>query len=202
MGRSERAALDALVWTLVGVTAAIPMLGWRSGDEPLALATVHLSALVLYGFALSFRVAGRTDREWFTGVRAQWRPWLTGVWAVVLVTGSVGLVTLATSAALRYEPSMQYLQVLSAVDIAWAGAAIVVGLRWWRGSRAALVGAAFLGAVCVWSIWRYLVVVGFGPEGAWVVDGGRILTMVLPYDTAAAVMAVTALWLGVRARRS
>ena len=128
------------------------------------------------------------------------RTGLAGVWIIVLVTGSVGIVTLATSAALRYDPSLQFLQALSALDIAWAAAALVVGLRWWNGRRAAITGAMMMGVVCVWSIWHYLSVVGFGPSGEWVVDASRMATLILPYDVMAALAAVTVFFVGLRGR--
>jgi hypothetical protein len=199
--RSEHAALTTLAWTAAGAATAAPMLAVGAADDPLALSVVHLAGLVGFGVLLAFRLVRLTDEAWFGEVPARWRWWLTGGWAVVLVTGSVGLVALAPSAALRFDPSMQYLQVLSAVDIAWAATALAVGLRWWRGPRAAGIGVAVLAVVCIWSIWRYLDVVGFGPGGSWVVDAERMFTLVLPYDIAAAVMAITALWLGVRHRR-
>jgi hypothetical protein len=116
---------------------------------------------------------------------------------VILITGAVGLVTLATSAALRYDVSLQFLQLISALDIAWVVAAFSLGLRWGFGWRVAVGGAMMMGAVCVWSIWRYLDVVGFTAEGGWFVDGGRIASLILPFDLIAAVLAVTALVIGV-----
>jgi hypothetical protein len=196
MAAAERAALRTMVWAGSGCLMALPLLAVPQPDDPLLLVTLHLSALVLFGLGLVFALAPLGDESWFGGNR-----WLTGVWTVVMVTGAVGIVTLATSAALRYDPSLQFLQSLSALDIAWAAAALVLGLRWWRGRSAAIAGAFVLGVVCVWSIWRYLDVVGFGAGGEWVVDGSRIISLVLPFDMAAAAMAVTALVLGVRAQR-
>ena len=54
--------------------------------------------------------------------------------AIVIVTGVTALVTLATTAALRFEPSLQFLQLLSALDIAWvvAGTTLAVRSLWGR----------------------------------------------------------------------
>jgi hypothetical protein len=118
---------------------------------------------------------------------------------VVIVTGVVGLVTLATAAALPFQPSLQFLSLLSALDMAWAGAAIVFGARRRWGRRAALVGGTLLGAFCVGSIWNYLRVAGLGPAGEWQLVGAELTRLVLPFDMVAAVVAGVLLWTGMRA---
>lgn len=143
----ERAAVTTLAWTGAGVVAGLPLLAVSAGDASMALATIRLSGLVAFGIALAVRLARLADGSWFRAVPEWWCRWMTGAWAVVLVTGAVGLVAVTTSPALRYDPSMQYLQVLSAVDIAWATAALAVGLRWWRSPRAAGIGVAVLAVV-------------------------------------------------------
>ncbi len=47
-----------------------------------------------------------------------------------------------------------------------------------------------LGVVCVFEIWRYLDVVGFGPSGEWIVDVPALWRNVIPADTAAALVAI------------
>ena len=47
-----------------------------------------------------------------------------------------------------------------------------------------------MGIVCVWSIWYYLDTVPFGPDGEWVVSGSDLATRVIPFDVAAAIIAV------------
>lgn len=197
MSPLERSARTVLVWGLTGTAAAPPLLAVPRPDDPLVLVLIHLVALVGFGAAFADRLAARTEVAWFGG-RSGWL--LTATWIVVLTSGVVGLVTLATSAALRYDPSLQFLQALSALDIAWAGAALIVGVWWWRGRGAAVAAVAVLIAVCVWSIWRYLDIVGFGPDGSWIVDGARLRELVLPYDMAAAAIALVAVTLGVRTR--
>jgi hypothetical protein len=115
---------------------------------------------------------------------------------VALTTGAVALLTLASSAALRLEPSLQFLQLLSALDIAWAGAAIALGsyLRW--GTRAAWLGGIVLGGFCLFSIWRYLDIVGFTAPGGWQVSGSELMRYVIPSDILAGAAAVVILWVG------
>lgn len=55
-----------------------------------------------------------------------------------------------------------------------------------------------LDVICVWSIWNYLRTVGFTSDGGWIVDRSSLLTLVIPYDIAAAVMAIGALTLAQR----
>ncbi len=162
--------------------------------------TVHLSFIVAATLALALKLGAGSDDAWFTWTRL--RPVnriRAGAAALVaLVTGYSALVTLASSAALGYDPSLQFLQLLSALDIAWSTAALYLGVRWMGGVRVALVAALALGAVCVWSIWSYLQAVGFGPEGAWVVSRPDLLRYVLPFDLGAAVMALLAIAIGSR----
>jgi hypothetical protein len=128
----------------------------------------------------------------FRGAR---RPWLASAVSVVaLVTGYAALVALASSAALRYDPSLQFLQLLSALDVAWSAAAIGIGVRVLAGSkRAGTLASIGLDVVCVFSIWNYLRVVGFDESGGWLVDRTELLTLVIPFDVVAAVMAIAAL---------
>jgi hypothetical protein len=159
---------------------------------------IQLAGLVLLGLIVTARLLGFTTWSWyrFTGWSGRVRRLAGDVSLVVVVTGLVGLVTLATSAALRLQPSLQFLQLLSALDIAWAGAAIMIGaFRLW-GGRAALVGGGLLGVFCVWSIWNYLRIVGFTDAGGWLVEGGQVMRLVLPFDMVAAVVAIALLVVG------
>ena len=197
---ADLALARTFLWMTVGSAAALPLLLVPQPEEPLLTVTVHLTVVVLFGVALTFHLAPLADGLWFEGVAVSPRIRQALTWAavVVAVTGAVGLVTLATSAALRYDPSLQFLQMLSALDIAWAGAALTLGLRRRFSSAVATGGAAVLVVVCVWAIWRYLDVVGFTAAGGWLVDGGELMRLVLPYDMAAAVAAVIAFSAGVR----
>ena len=153
---------------------------------------VHLSGLVLLGLVAAVWLAPLAGADWFLGRAwsAWWRLVASGVTVVVITTGVVGLVTLASSAALQFPPSMQFLQLLSALDIAWAGGALVVGAHRAWGRAAAVAAGVVLGVVCVFAIWRYLDVVGFGPSGEWIVDGPALWRNVIPADTAAALVAI------------
>ena len=202
MNPAEAAAVRSLVWMTTGAATAVPLLIVPQPDDPLLTATIHLAALVAFSVGLVFHLAPLADQPWFTttSLGDRGRRGASWVLLVVLVTGATGLVTLATSAALRYDASLQFLQVLSALDIAWAAAALMLGLRRRRGVRAALAGALALGVVCVWAIWRYLDVVGFTEAGGWIVSASDLNTLVLPYDMGAAALAVGAFIWGVRAK--
>jgi len=160
----------------------------------------HLGVLVAFAVLVTTRIAPGTDTGWFA-----WRlpsPFLrllaAGAGAVALVTGAVALVTLASAAALRMAPSAQFLQLLSALDIAWSAAALMLGVRHLLGRGAALAAGVALGAMCVWSIATYLNAVGLASDGGWIVDGAALARYVLPFDVAAAVVAAGALLGGVR----
>ena len=198
----ERALLKSVPWLVGGLVASLPLLLVSTGDSPLGWFIVQLAVLVAIGLGLSIDLLALGDEPWF--VTMEWSPSLrsiaSGVSLVVLVTGTVGLVTLASSAAIGFDPSIQYLQLLSALDIAWAGAALTIGIyRAFSRAWAAAAGA-LLGVVCVWSIWNYLSIVGFGEEGSWIVSGTDLLRYVIPFDIAAAVMAVAFFLVGVRSQ--
>jgi hypothetical protein len=188
----ERAVLAAVPFLLVGLILSLPLLLVSWTPPPITPVVVHLSALVLLGLVAAVRLAPLAGADWFLGQgwSAFWRLVASGVTVVILVTGVVALVTLASSAALRYPPSMQFLQLLSAVDIAWAGAALIIGAHRAWGRIAAIAGGIILGVVCVLAIWKYLDIVGFGPAGEWIVDGDALMTYVIPADMAAATVAV------------
>ncbi len=194
----ERAVLATVPFLAVGLVASLPLLliGWS--PPPFAIVLVHLTLLVLLGLAAVLKLAPLAGTNWFMGRSWTpfWRSMSSGVSVVFLVTGMIGLVALASSAALRYPPSLQFLQLLSGLDIAWSVGALAVGVyRAWR-MPAAVVAGTMLSIVCIWSIWWYLDGVGFGPGGEWIVDASTLLQRVLPFDVAAAVMAIAALVYG------
>lgn len=167
---------------------------------------VQLGLLSLFAVFLTFRLLGYLDTIWFDRkamrhpLRFQRRVLATGLSTIVIVTGTVGLATLASSAALRYQPSTQFLQLLSALDIAWAVATVMVAAYWLWGRRYAVAGGLAVVAVCLWAIWRYLDNVGFGPNGGWRLRAAPLWEYVLIYDMAIAVIAIGLLWLAIRRR--
>jgi hypothetical protein len=196
----EKAVLGTIPFLTIGLIGSVPLLLVHWSPPPFTIVIVHLAALVLLGLVAVIRLAPLAGDGWFVGQAWSpfWRLAASGISIVFLVTGMVGLVTLASSAALGYPPSLQFLQLLSALDIAWAGAALVIGVyRAWRLSAAVAAGT-LLAIICVWSIWRYLDVVGFGPTGEWIVDSEALATYVLPFDVVAAVMAVGMFVFGTR----
>ena len=188
----ERAVLAAVPFLVAGLVLSLPLLLVTWTPPPMRPVIVHLSGLVLLGLAAAVWLAPLAGADWFLGRAwsAWWRLVASGVTVVVITTGVVGLVTLASSAALQFPPSMQFLQLLSALDIAWAGGALVVGAHRAWGRAAAVAAGVVLGVVCVFAIWRYLDVVGFGPSGEWIVDGPALWRNVIPADTVAALVAI------------
>lgn len=191
----EQALVIATMWTLVGVIAAAALLivsASFTADHRLFVVIVHLSIVVGSATALTWRLTGVLDEVHFPAVA---RPWLASATSIVaLVVGHAALVTLASSAALRYDPSLQFLQLLSALDVAWSAAAFGLGVRVVaRSDRVGSAAGVALDSICVFSIWNYLRVVGFAEDGGWVVDGSELLTLVIPFDVVAAVMAIGAL---------
>lgn len=186
---------------LVGGLVVSPLLLLVPADvDRLFLSVTHLSLLVAVGLALAVAMAPLLAEDWFIdrSWRAANRRLAGGIALVVIVTGVIGLITLASSAALRLQPSLQFLQLLSSLDISWAAGAVVIGgWRLWS-PRPATFGGAIVGVVCVLSIWNYLRVVGFTDDGGWLLDGGELMRLVIPLDMAAAVFAGFVLLAGAR----
>lgn len=192
--------VDAFPFLVVGLVASIPLLLVPSSWSVTGRFVAHLSAVVGLGLLVAIKLAPRLDEVFFRG-----RGWTarraalgTAVVLVVVVTGVIALVTLASAAALRFDPSLQFLQLISALDIAWASAAIVIGGHHLWGRATGTAAGVVLGVLCVFSIWNYLRVVGYTPTEGWRVDGSRLNTLVLPFDMAAAVAAIAVLVLAVR----
>lgn len=197
---TERSIADAVPYLAAGLLMAVPLLFVPSFDDPVPLFLIQLSCLVVLGLVMSIRIAPRFADDWFVGLG--WSHRLRRVGAaivlVVLPTGVIALVTLATSSALRFDPSLQFLQLLSAMDIAWSTGALVVGAWYLWGRRVAIVAGVIMGVVCVWSVANYLWTVGTGPDGQWIVDGGDMLRLIIPFDVMAAILSVTVLVAAVR----
>ncbi len=202
MSQVERALARSLAWLSAGLVVALLMVALPDADPDrlLLVVTIHLGAVVAFGLGIGLDLARFTDGPWFVGMGSSWFWRRFGALAsiVALTTGVVALITLASSAALGYQPSLQFLQLLSALDIAWATAGLMFGVRLAAGDRWALPAGLILAVICVWSIWRYLDVVGFAADGGWLVSAPDLWRYVLPFDIAAAVMAIGAMVVGVR----
>lgn len=196
----EAAFARALRWTLRAAPLSILLLlvPTPTPESVLAISIVHLSALVVLGLLVARDLAGTLDGDWFPWLGPTGRRLASGASVVALTVGVVALVTLASSAALRLDASMQFLQLLSSMDIAFAASTTMIGVWWIWGRRAGEVAGVVVAVVCVWSIWNYLRIVGFTPQAGWLVDGAALMRYVLPYDMAAAVVAVVSLTVGAR----
>jgi hypothetical protein len=193
----DRAIGRALVWTVGGSALAIPLLLVPDTTHYLSLSTYHLIAVVILELTLALNLAPIVDEDgWFVTVRPSLRPYASAAAVIALVTGMAALVTLATSAALGMKPSLQFLQLLSAIDIAWVATAAVIGGYRLAGRWAAVGGGVFIGVYCVWAIWNYLHTVGFGPNGEWLVQGDDLFRLVIVNDMIAAVIGLSLLFLG------
>ncbi len=188
----EDALLAAFPWLLGGLVASLPLLLLPAADDRRWEAMIHLGVLTLFLFALTWRLRHTGDRPWFDG-----RDWpesrqrlVTAIAQIVIVTGATGLVTIASSAALQFQPSLQFLQLLSALDIAWVVAGTTLAVRSLWGDAAAFAAGVMMSVICVLSIGLYLADVGLAADGGWLVDGGKMVTLVLPFDVAAAVITV------------
>lgn len=187
--------VDALGISALGLLIPTSLsLGLRFGGQ--------LVLLVLLGYFLTLRLLPSTDDSWFgqTTLLRKRRVMATGLGMIIIVTGIVGLVTLASSAALRFQPSTQFLQLLSALDIAWATATVMLAVYWLWGRRPAIVAGAIVGIICIGSIARYLDAVGFTKRGRWRLDAEALWTYVLPFDMAVGAIAIGLFMLASRRR--
>ena len=189
--------LKAVLWAGVPLAALSLLIPAPSDHSTLFwYVIVQLTVIQVAVFVFVIAVSPTVDEDWFTETR---RPWLARTASVVaLAVGVAALITLAASAAARYQPSLQFLQLLSSLDIAWVVAALYLGARVLWGPRIAIGAGSALLVACVVSIAVYLNRVGFIAEGGWLVDGGQLLRVVLPSDVMAALISVTAVLLASR----
>jgi hypothetical protein len=179
---AERALIRCVVWATTGAAAALPLLVVPEPGDPTTTLMIHLAALSGFGVALAFHLAPLADGEWFVGTGSG--PIVRrGAAAGLLVAAAVvstGVVAVATAAALRFDASVQFLQMLAAVGITAVAGSAGLGVRRLAGRGAAATVAMGTAALCIWSLWRYLDLVGFGADGGWVVDGAQIRRTMLP----------------------
>ena len=184
--------LESFPWLIGGLLISIPLLLIPTSTDRRTVLLIHLTLLVVFSLGLTWQLAHLSGEKWYSS--KTWtlgRPHLAGaITLIVVVTGVTGLVTLASSAALRFQPSLQFLQLLSALDIAWvvSGTTLAVRSLWGRG--AAIAAGAGMSVVCVTSIALYLTEVGLDEAGGWLVDSEQMLRLVLPFDVAAAVLTI------------
>ena len=164
---------------------------------------VQLVMISVFGIYLAFRLLKRLEPVWFDSspITATQRVFGTGLGVVIIVTGCVGLVTLASSAALRLRPATQFLQLLSTLDIAWAASTVMVAAYWlWSRVRVALFGGLVVVAACTVTLARYVDEAAFGPNGGWRLTASELWEYVLPYDIGVAAIAIGMLFYAVRKR--
>ena len=186
-------------WVVVG--SAMSLIGFFvPGDaDRFTVVAIHLTLLTIGLFALTHRLAPTFDVPVFVDKSPVAARLGTDAALVALVTGATALVTLASSAALRLQPSLQFLQLISALDIAWTTSGFYLGFR--RLSQKPWAGPAagvFMGSMCVASLVRYLAVIGFGADGGWDVQAAEMLRLVIPPDVIAALLTIGALVAGAR----
>jgi hypothetical protein len=147
-------------------------------------------------FGLVVELTSLTDQPWFNHLKKAWLASTASLVAVVV--GFSALLTLATSAAAQYETSLQFLQLLSSLDIAWVVAALYIGARKLWGRGIALVLGSMILLACVASIALYLQTVGFTESGGWLVDVNAMFRIVISSDTIAALLSLTILFAAAR----
>jgi hypothetical protein len=196
----EGAVLRAVRPLVFGLLASLPLLVMPRQDDRIFELVVHLVGLVAFSYVLTWWLAPLADRSWFSD--RHWLPpysqLVTSAAFIVLVTGATALVTLASSAAMQYEPSLQFLQLLSALDIAWVVSGTMLAARMLWGRAASLAAGWMMSVVCVLSIVAYLDKVGLDESGGWLVDGEQMLRLVIPFDVVAAVITIGLTLMAVR----
>lgn len=188
----EQAVVASFPWLAGGLVAAMPLLLFTGSADRRWDLLIQLTALVLFAWGLTWKLAPLSDERWFRQYGwTTFRRTLSGaVSLIIVVTGVTALVTLATTAALRYEPSLQFLQLLSALDIAWVVSGTTIAARSLWGRSTAVAAGIAMSAVCIGSIALYLGEVGLSADGGWLVDSEQVLRLVIPFDVAAATMTI------------
>ncbi len=180
-----------LTWAIPLSLLALLFRAPAPGGGLWAYSLAHLTVVQLATFGFVAEMGELAERPWFQHMK---RSWLASVSSLIAAAvGFSALLTLATSAAARYDVSLQFLQLLSSLDIAWVVAALYLGARRLSRRRVASIAGLMLLAACVLSIAIYLSVVGFADDGGWLVDGGELMRIVLPSDLVAAVISLTVL---------
>lgn len=188
--RFEQAVFATLGPLFVALAASIPLLFVPRPDDREFDFLLHLIALVAFSLVLTWRLAPAGDQLWFPTrhLLPRNQRLATNAALIVIVTGATALVTLASSAAMQYDPSLQFLQLLSALDIAWVVAGTVLAVRLVWGRVAALIAGWMMSIICILSIAAYLDAVGLDADGGWLVDGAQMLRLVIPFDVVAAII--------------
>lgn len=190
-----------LLWATAGAAFALPVLFLPEPGDPLPTASIQLALILLFGLSLTFHLAPLADVPWFAGLEMGEVGRLALSWIVLIsaVAVACGIAMGATSIAFRYDPSLQYLQLLAAVGLSATMSAIALGARRRLGPATALWAACLAGAACVFGLWRHLGDTGVGADGAWVIDGPGLMRLVIPYVLGAIVIAIALFSAGVRA---
>lgn len=197
----ERALLTMVGWVMPALAFSIVGLAIPATWPTTTVFLGQLALLALWGLGLSANLAaglGASDNLWFASMSGPVRRMSTAIGLVALSTFGTILVALASSAALRFHPSTQFLQLISAADIAWVVAGVMMGLAMRTPPKTWLAAGVMIALICAWSLYRYLAEVGFGPEGEWIVRSEELWRLVIPFDIAAAVIAVASIWFGSR----
>ena len=181
-----------LMWGLPLSIAMFVVPAPGPNDGLLVYSLVHLTVLQVVTFGLVVELTSLTDQPWFNHLKKAWLASTASLVAVVV--GFSALLTLATSAAAQYETSLQFLQLLSSLDIAWVVAALYIGARNLWGRGIALVLGSMILLACVASIALYLQTVGFTESGGWLVDANAMFRIVISSDTIAALLSLTILF--------
>jgi hypothetical protein len=198
---AEVTLFRSLPWLAAGLAAAlvVRILRGRLVSAPrITIFTVHLSAMLALVLTAALALVPLTSSKWFqnSGLPEVGRLMASGASLTILLAAGIAAVSIASSAALGYRPSLSYLQLLASADAGMATAGTSVGLAWAFGPAVATLGGASVAAVCVWSIWRYLDVVGFEANGGWKVDKQALWRYVYPYDVAALMLVASAIVIG------
>lgn len=194
----ESLAARTLLWATTGAAAAVPTLIVPGVVDPMVPGMIHLGLLGVFALTLTLHVAPQGDAPWFAALVAPVGARAALTWVVIgcAVTGAVAVATVPTAAALRYDASMQFLVLLTAVTIGGQTAAMTLGGRRRFGAGGSLLGLIPIaaGIVC---FWRYLDAVGTTTGGGWIVDASRIGTLVLPWQGLVSLACLVVFSLGV-----
>ena len=198
----EGTVVAVFPWLVGGLIVAAPLLLVPASDDRRWDLLIHLSVLVIFALGLIWRLSTIDTSAWFSdrGWSDSRRFLVAATALIVVVTGVTALVTLASSAALRFEPSLQFLQLLSALDIAWVVAGTSFGMLALAGRLVSRIAGLAMAIICVMSIALYLAEVGLTADQGWLLDGEQLMRLVLPFDVAAALITIGLLV--VAARRS